>query len=124
MPDTTDSLGQAIASRPMSWTDSSGQTHPALVEIGLPFPDTNLAPDQSGGPWCCRVRLQGLGDDRVYTIFGADSLQALHLTLAFAGQMVGRSEVAADLDWSFMPNWGFPLMPEMPTEVTGSQATQ
>ena len=124
MTNIADSLGQVIASRSMNWTDASGQTHPALVEIEVPRPDSNLAPDPSRGPWCCRVRLQGLGDDRVYTIFGADSLQALHLTLAFAGQMVARSKNAADLDWSAVPNWGFPLMPASPTEVSGAKGTQ
>ncbi len=103
-------LAPIIATRPMTWTRADGVVIAALVEIGLPFEHPN-PPGNREGDWCCQVKATGLGDDRIYTMFGGDSIEALASALTFGGVIVSHSPVAASLDWAQFPNHGFPVEP-------------
>ena len=91
----------------MTWTRSDGVDMPALVEIGLPFEHPNV-PGNREGAWCCQVKATGLGDDRIYTMFGGDAIEALYSAMTFGGVIVKHSPVASSLDWAQRPNHGFP----------------
>lgn len=106
------SIGPVLATRPMYWRRADGFDAPALVEIGEPFQNPKPQ-EEKAGAWCCRVRTTGLGDDRYYTLFGLDSLEALSRALAHAGTLASLSPFAAVSNWSHSPYCGFPVIPTM-----------
>lgn len=106
------SIGPVLATRPMYWRRADGFDAPALVEIGEPFKNPKPQ-EEKAGAWCCRVRTAGLGDDRYYTLFGLDSLEALSRALAHAGVLASLSPFAAVSNWSHSLYCGFPIIPTM-----------
>ncbi|RUL88039.1 DUF6968 family protein [Tautonia sociabilis] len=120
MQNVQDPMGPIIATRPMVWLRADGAEIPAFVEIGMPY---QLPPDVPGEPgdWACRVRTRGLGDNNFYTVYGVDGIQVLYLALSMAGTLVSNSIVAGDLDWSEVPNFGFPPPPEQPDGDEGCE---
>jgi len=111
--DINDPMAPVLATRVMQWTRADGVVFPAYVDIGTPFQMPPPAADMEPA-WGCMVRTRGLGDDRIYTIYGVDALQALYLALACAGTRVSSSIVADSLDWKEVPNFGFPTAPTVP----------
>ena len=99
-------MGPVIATRTMMWQNAAGVNIPAVVEIGLPFVDPAV-PDT----WYCQLKTTGLGVDQLLTFEDVDSVGALCSALHLAGVFVATSPMAAGLDWSILPNWGFPIMP-------------
>ncbi len=98
-----------MASRPMVYTRQDGVRSAAVVYIGLPFA---LPPYPDGTPaWGCQVQTIGIGNDRIMTSRGPDTAQAVIYALVLAGTLCNGSVVAAQIDWSAMPNFGFPTVP-------------
>ena len=108
-----------IAARTMTRRAADGKDVKAVVEIGIPF-EHPAPPGQRHGNWCCQVQTSGLGDDRLYTLFGFDSLQALCHAIDFGRTIVTNSRNSADLDWARMPNHGFPVVTPLPADAAAA----
>jgi hypothetical protein len=113
-----DNFGTILATREMTWEDADGDTHTAYVDIGVP--SERQAPDaNSESDWECKVRLRNLGDEEVRSAYGVDAVQAIFHALAMAGVLVAANGLADELDWSEVPNFGFPLPPVVPNDGGG-----
>jgi hypothetical protein len=71
-PHTADPLGPLLANRILDAVRPDGTVTPVSVQIGLPGPH----PDHVGD-WSCPCRIQGLGDEEVWTVYGVDALEAV-----------------------------------------------
>ena len=102
-------INNVIASRTMTWTRADGATFPVNVYIGnlvfVPSTDATLA-----AYWQASVQIVGPGiDGSIRTCSGDDSVQALYHALANAGMIISSSIIASQLDYSVVPNFGFPV---------------
>jgi hypothetical protein len=70
------SISDVIASRDLIFRQSDGVESPAFIRIGRPF-------EKEPECWECEVHISNGVDEETCSIFGADSLQALNLTLGF-----------------------------------------
>jgi hypothetical protein len=63
-------LGSVVAQRALTLTDEDGQDRCVVVLIGQPVQNVSES-------WTCPFVIEGLGDDNLREIYGADSMQAL-----------------------------------------------
>jgi hypothetical protein len=70
-----------IAERSLVFRD--GSTESREVRILLAKPESHGKTEYS-----CQVQIVGLGDEKVRTIYGVDSIHAMQLALKFASQML------------------------------------
>ncbi len=104
---TTD-FGERIATREFTWLGDDGEPRTGFVDISLP---RLVPPDRDGESACyvCMARRRGFGGvDVVRPAYGEDEVQALHLALVLAGCLVAAHPLAARLDPTWGPNFGFP----------------
>ena len=101
-------IGNLLATRSMIYTrPGDGAQINVFVDLSLPYavPPQNPGDDQV---WACDVQTRNLNDPNVHTLYGIDAIQALYLAMSFAGTLVSNSNAAANLDWTGVPNFGFP----------------
>lgn len=106
-------LGAVIAERELDLKISSRKKAKVIVRIGKPKPDGKITAD-----WYCPIQILGIGEDKVKSAFGIDSVQALEqafqmisaiLTLFYQRHHPGK------LTWLGKSRLGFPL-PETPDD--------
>jgi uncharacterized protein DUF6968 len=88
----------AIAERVFEMVES-GRRRELRLRLG--------APRYTGENFGCQLQLLGMHNDRVFEIFGEDSLQALQLALKFAGKILrAKQEDGTQITWFKSPNLG------------------
>lgn len=105
LPPVPNTFTSVVASRYFELndpTDSQG----LLLEIGLPLQDVVTA---SGIDWRCPIRVTGAGLERVVSVCGVDSFQALHQAFNWVTAEVQRRERDTGLQLLFL---GAPYDPE------------
>ena len=106
-------MSTVIASRVMTRTrQPDGVQITITVEIGMPV--QTPADDPCGG-WYATMRYSIDPDNRVWVVYGEDSVQALTLALVRPGVLLPVFPYANEIDYSVMPTFGFPLPPPLPT---------
>jgi hypothetical protein len=77
-----------------------------LIKMGKP-----QSPD--GEDWYCPIQITGIGNEKVYRIFGADAIQAIELAMRFLGSELHRlnTQHQGRIQWSDAPKgwFGFPI---------------
>jgi hypothetical protein len=82
-------FGEIVAERNFTLYEKSGLGRQVVVKIGKPVPAPHLAVYRAGEHFCCPLSITGLGmDSRTFSLFGVDSLSALHAAVALAGQVI------------------------------------
>ncbi len=99
-------LGRPIARRTLTEEGVTGRK--IVVSIGLPRPDRL----SKHGDWECPFLIEGVGESKVETTYGVDSLQAL--ILAITGVRVRLEQSGRDFFW-FDPNIGADIPLYVPT---------
>jgi len=97
----TTELGDIIATRRLYLVDDP-ETQ-VVVNIGKP------RPTPQHDDFFCTLQVTGIGDERVDAIYGIDSIQALLLTLKYAGATLVRLNkmVGGRLRWECDEGGGF-----------------
>jgi hypothetical protein len=99
-------LGRPIARRTLAEEGVTGRK--VVVSIGLPRPDRF----SKHGDWECPFLIEGVGESKVETTYGVDSLQAL--ILAIEGVRVRLEQTGRNFFW-FDPNIGVDIPLSVPT---------
>jgi hypothetical protein len=99
-------LGRPIARRTLAEDGVTGRK--IVISIGLPRPD-RLSKHRE---WECPFLIEGIGEPRVETAYGVDSLQAL--ILAITGLRVRLEQTGRNFYW-LDPNIGADIPPYVPT---------
>ena len=99
-------LGRPIARRKLTEEGVTGRK--IVVLIGLPRPDRL----SKHGDWECPFLIEGVGESKVETTYGVDSLQAL--ILAIEGVRVRLEQTGRNLFW-LDPNLGTDIPINVPT---------
>lgn len=99
-------LGRPIARRTLAEEGVTGRK--VVVSIGLPRPDRF----SKHGDWECPFLIEGVGESKVETTYGVDSLQAL--ILAIEGVRVRLEQTGRNLFW-LDPNLGTDIPLNVPT---------
>ena len=99
-------LGRPIARRTLTEEGVTGRK--IVVSIGLPRPDRL----SKHGDWECPFLIEGVGESKVETTYGVDSLQAL--ILAIEGVRVRLEQTGRNLFW-LDPNLGTDIPLYVPT---------
>ena len=99
-------LGRPIARRTLTEEGVTGRK--IVVSIGLPRPDRL----SKHGDWECPFLIEGVGESKVETTYGVDSLQAL--ILAITGVRVRLEQSGRNFFW-FDPNIGADIPLYVPT---------
>jgi hypothetical protein len=99
-------LGRPIARRTLTEEGVTGRK--IVVSIGLPRPDRL----SKHGDWECPFLIEGVGESKVETTYGVDSLQAL--ILAIEGVRVRLEQTGRNLFW-LDPNLGTDIPLNVPT---------
>jgi hypothetical protein len=71
-----------VAERFLAFQDDSTEAKEVRIILGKPVESHGKA------EYACQVQIVGLSDEKVRTIYGVDSIQALQLALKFASQML------------------------------------
>jgi Domain of unknown function (DUF6968) len=79
-------MTRVVARRYLEYRPAQGRSGKVIVEIGKPAPD----PASKYGDWYCPHRITGLGETRVFPVFGVDPVQALILCLAHLSAEITR----------------------------------
>lgn len=111
-------LGSVIAQRSVTY-ERNGKAYEVHVHVGAPMKRVSV--DAGTEDWYCPFRISGIGVDGVHAAFGIDSVQALHLALVLAGQILKNSLPgrAGLLSWYRDPNLGFPPPVSVPAPPKG-----
>ncbi len=102
-------LGDIVAERRIEGVAQDGSHFEVVIRFGAPRPD----PLSSNGDWECPHQIVGLGDETVDAAFGADSLQALLLSVYAVRLKLAESD--GTLDWLGMPELGLTVDPLLST---------
>ncbi len=111
-----------IASSQMTRTRADGVKVAIRVNIGTPTP---IPPEANMTGWYATLQILGIqNDSEVFTCLGNDSAQALGGAICFPGVMLSAMPFAHEIDFSNIPNFGFPIWPVRPSSpaVGGSPA--
>jgi hypothetical protein len=97
-----DTIGEVVATRKLYLVDEPSKE--TLVKIGKPQPSNH-------NDYCCPVQVTGIGEERVYGIFGVDSVQAVELGMRFLGSELQRLNTRYEgrIRWGDAPNGWFGL---------------
>ena len=99
-----DTIGEVIATRTLSLVDDPSRE--IVVKIGKP----QLSEHDE---FHCAIQVTGIGEERVYGIFGVDSVQALQLAMRFLGSELQRlnTQHHGRIRWGDAPTgwFGFPI---------------
>lgn len=93
------------------------------IEVAVPV--RIFAPVDEKDCWSCRAEIHWPEGVRVDTIYGLDSVQALHLTLQFTGHRIYASDAHKEdrLRWGEPGSgYGFPVLKMMRDELIGDDA--
>ncbi|MCW3099284.1 MAG: hypothetical protein JWL77_4902 [Chthonomonadaceae bacterium] len=104
-------IQNVIATRSMIWTRTDGATFPVDVYVGDLVFIASTDPDLSDYWQASTQVLDPSIDDSVVTCGGDDSVQALFHALFRAGDILSSSIIASQIDYSVIPNFGFPVLP-------------
>jgi hypothetical protein len=104
-------FGPILATREMSWIDVDGTSHTGYVDVSEPI-ENCVDGEIIARDYYCNVRLRNLGDEATERAYGCDEFQAIYLGLVLAGSKVSTCGFANFLDWSKVPNFGFPEPPQ------------
>jgi len=97
-------IGEVIATRQLCLVDDPSRE--ILVKVGKPrLSDHN--------DYFCPIQVTGIGDERVYSIYGVDSVQALELGMRALGSELQRlnTQNQGRIRWGDAPKgwFGFPI---------------
>lgn len=98
---TVNSVGEAMATRRLFLADEPNRE--ILVHMGKP--------EQTPGrdDYSCALHVTGIGNERVYRIFGVDAFQAIALGFGFMGERLEllNQEAGGRLRWECDDKGGF-----------------
>lgn len=77
---TVNSVGEVIATRRLLLADEPNRE--ILVQMGKP----EKTPGKDD--YSCSLQVTGIGNERIYRIFGIDAFQAIELGFEFAGDLL------------------------------------
>jgi hypothetical protein len=99
-----DTIGEVIATRKLYLVDELSRE--IVVKIGKPQPSEH-------NDYRCPIQVTGIGEECVYGIVGADSVQALELAMRFLGSELQRlnTQHQGRIRWGDAPKgwFGFPI---------------
>ena len=99
-----DTIGEVIATRRLCLVDDPGRE--ILVKIGKPQLSKH-------NDYFCAIQVTGIGEERVYGIYGVDSVQALELGMRAIGSELQRlnTQHQGRIEWGGAPKgwFGFPI---------------
>jgi hypothetical protein len=72
-------IGEIIATRKLVLVDFPGQE----VQVKMGRPQVSKHRD-----FCCPVQIDGIGDERIHRIFGADAFHSIQLAIDFIGSVL------------------------------------
>jgi hypothetical protein len=97
-------VGEVVASRRLSLVDEPSRE--ILVKMGKPQ-------SLDGKDWYCPTQVTGIGNEKVYGIFGSDAIQAIELAMRFLGSELQRlnTQHQGRIRWNDAPTgwFGFPI---------------
>ncbi len=99
-----DTIGEVVATRKLSLVGEPGRE--ILVKIGKPHLSEH-------NDYLCPIQVTGIGEERVYSIYGVDSVQALELAMRSLGSELQRlnTQHQGRIRWDDAPTgwFGFPI---------------
>jgi uncharacterized protein DUF6968 len=108
-------LGEVVAERQIDGVAPDGSPFEVVIRFGVPRPD----PLSSNGDWVCPHQIVGLGDEETDPVYGADSLQALLLSVYAVRLKLAESD--GTLDWLGMPELGLTVDPLLGQALGGER---